>query len=111
MTAIAARGTRVSASRRDELLHRFHAWWHIGALGCVLALAAFLDFFHLSRNGYANTYYAAAVRSMSRSWHNFFFAAFDPGALVSVDKPPLALWLEVGSAKLFGYSGVAILLR
>ena len=47
---------------------------------------------------------------MLKSWHNFFFVSFDPGGLVSVDKPPLALWLEATSAKVFGYSGWAILL-
>jgi 4-amino-4-deoxy-L-arabinose transferase-like glycosyltransferase len=97
------------AGRRLDV-RRLAGYWHVGALGAVLGLAAFLDFFHLSRNGYANTYYAAAVRSMLRSWHNFFFVSFDPGGLVSVDKPPLALWLEAASAKLFGYSGFAILL-
>jgi len=79
-------------------------------LGAILALAAYLDFWNLGRNGYANTYYAAAVRSMLASWHNFFFASFDAGGLVSVDKPPLALWAEAASAKLFGYSGITILL-
>ena len=79
-------------------------------LAAILALAAFLDLFRLERNGYANEYYAGAVRSMLESWHNFFFVSFDPGGLVSVDKPPLALWLEAISAKIFGYSGWSILL-
>ena len=96
--------------RRGELVRRLATSWHVGAVGSVLALAAFLDFFRLDRNGYANSYYAAAVRSMLRSWHNFVFVSFDPGGLVSVDKPPLALWLEAASAKLFGYSGFTILL-
>ena len=91
-------------------VRRLSASWHLVALTGVLALAAFLDFFRLSRNGYANTYYAAAVRSMLRSWHNCFFVSFDPGGLVSVDKPPLALWAEAASAKLLGYSGLSILL-
>ena len=47
---------------------------------------------------------------MVSSWHNFFFVSFDPGGLVSVDKPPLALWAQALSAKIFGYSGWAILL-
>ena len=47
---------------------------------------------------------------MLLSWHNFFFASFDPGGLVSVDKPPLALWVETASAKLFGFSSASILL-
>ena len=86
------------------------AQWHRLALAGVLGVAAALDFVRLGQNGWANTYYSAAVRSMLRSWHNFVFVSFDPGALVSVDKPPLALWVEAASAKLFGYSGVAILL-
>jgi len=83
--------------------------WHHAALGCVLGLASALDFVDLSQNGYANTYYAAAVRSMLRSWHNFFFVAADPGGLMTVDKPPLALWVEAGSAKIFGFSGLSML--
>ncbi len=83
---------------------------HRLALGAILGLSAVLDFARLDRNGYANTYYAGAVRSMLRSWHNFFFVSFDPGGLVSVDKPPLALWLQAASAKVFGYSGVSLLL-
>ena len=79
-------------------------------LAAILALAACLDFWNLSQNAYANTYYAGAVRSMLRSWHNFFFVSFDPGGLVSVDKPPLALWLQAASAKVFGFSSFSILL-
>jgi 4-amino-4-deoxy-L-arabinose transferase-like glycosyltransferase len=84
--------------------------WHHAALAGILVLASYLDFAKLAQNGYANTYYAGAVRSMLDSWHNFFFVSFDPGGLVSVDKPPLALWVEAASAKVFGYSGVTILL-
>ena len=97
-------------ARPQAVVRRLTAYWHVGALGGILAVAAFLDLFRLGQNGYANEYYAGAVRSMLKSWHNFFFVAFDPGGLVSVDKPPLALWLEATSAKVFGYSGWAILL-
>ena len=98
-------------SRHSVLsLEWFWPAWHRVALGAVLVLAAFLNLFRLNQNGYANTYYSAAVRSMLESWHNFLFASFDPGGLVSVDKPPLALWVEAASAKAFGYSGFAILL-
>jgi 4-amino-4-deoxy-L-arabinose transferase-like glycosyltransferase len=79
-------------------------------LAAILALAAVLDCWKLAQNGYANAYYAGAVRSMTTSWHNFLFASFDQGGLVSVDKPPLALWVEAASAKAFGFSGVTILL-
>ena len=47
---------------------------------------------------------------MLRSLHNFFFVSFDPGGLITVDKPPLALWLQAASAKLFGFSPLSLLL-
>ena len=43
--------------------------WHRFALAGVLLLAAFLHFFRLEQQGYANLYYAAAVKSMLTSWH------------------------------------------
>jgi 4-amino-4-deoxy-L-arabinose transferase-like glycosyltransferase len=53
-------------------------------------------------------FYDAAVRSMGVSWHNFFFGAFEPGASVSIDKPPVDLWLQVASVKLFGFTPTAL---
>src|SRR4029077_1774493 len=49
-------------------------------------------------------------KSMLHSLHNFFFVSFDPGGLVSIDKPPLALWVQTASAKVFGFSPLALLL-
>jgi 4-amino-4-deoxy-L-arabinose transferase-like glycosyltransferase len=47
---------------------------------------------------------------MLQSWHNFFFNAFDPGGFVTIDKPPLGFWLQVASAKVFGFSGLSLML-
>jgi 4-amino-4-deoxy-L-arabinose transferase-like glycosyltransferase len=58
--------------------------------------------------GNLEIYYAAGVRSMSMSWHAFFFAAFDPRATVSLDKLPGAFWVQALSARLFGFSAAAI---
>lgn len=80
------------------------------ALAAILALAAGLRFWGLEQSGYGNQYYAAAVASMSQSGHNFFYAAFDPGGFVSVDKPPLGLWVQVWSVQVFGFSGWSLLL-
>ncbi|HEY2282393.1 MAG TPA: glycosyltransferase family 39 protein [Solirubrobacteraceae bacterium] len=80
------------------------------ALAAVLALSAVLNVNHLSRNGYANTFYSAAVRSMLHSWHNFFFVSFDPGGMVTVDKPPVGLWVQGLSAALFGFHPLSLLL-
>jgi hypothetical protein len=73
------------------------------ALGGILIVAAILRTLWLSQNGYGRLYYAAGVRSMLASWHNFFFNAFDPAGFVSLHKPPIALWLQVASAKLVGF--------
>lgn len=84
--------------------------WHKGALTLILLVAAFLNFFRLDQNGYGNTYYAAAVKSMLLNWHNFFFLSFDPGGFVSIDKPPLGFWLQAASAAVFGFNGWSLLL-
>ena len=75
----------------------------------LLALTAVLNLWSLSRNGWANDYYAAAVRSMSSSWHNFFFGSFDASGIMTVDKPPLALWVQALSVRVFGYHSLSIL--
>ena len=76
----------------------------------ILAFSFFLNFWNISQNGTCNEYYAACVKSMTQSWHNFFFVSFDPAGMVSVDKPPVGLWMQALSCKVFGYSGWAMLL-
>ncbi len=93
------RGTRALTARlarRPELV-------------AVLALTAVLDLWDLGRNGWANTYYSAAVRSMTSSWHDFLFASLDKSGLMTVDKPPLALWVQALSARVFGFHPLALL--
>jgi 4-amino-4-deoxy-L-arabinose transferase-like glycosyltransferase len=75
----------------------------------LLALAAVLDLWSLSRNGYANEYYGAAVRSMSTSWHAFLYGSFDASGVMTVDKPPLALWVQALSARVFGFGSWSLL--
>ncbi len=75
----------------------------------LIALASVLNLWHLSLNGWANTYYAAAVRSMSTSWHDFLFASLDKTGLMTVDKPPLAFWVQALSVRVFGYHPLSIL--
>ncbi len=78
-------------------------------LAVLLGLAALLYLWGLSKNGWANDYYSAAVRSMAGSWHDFLYGSFDAKGLMTVDKPPAALWVEALSAKLFGFNSLAIL--
>jgi 4-amino-4-deoxy-L-arabinose transferase-like glycosyltransferase len=62
----------------------------------------------LSANGFGNEYYAAGVRSMLQGAGLFFYNAFDPAGLVSLDKPPLAFWIQTAFAAVLGYSGWAL---
>jgi 4-amino-4-deoxy-L-arabinose transferase-like glycosyltransferase len=94
--------------RRAGVLGRVRL--HHLALGAVLAFSAVLNVNQLARNVYGNTFYAAAVRSMLDSAHNFFFVSFDPGGLITVDKPPLALWIQGLSAEVFGFHPLSLLL-
>ncbi len=98
------------AATDDRAISTSTDLWQRISLIAILLLAAFLNFFQLQLNGYGNNYYAAAARSMLTSWHNFFFVSFDPGGFVTVDKPPLALWIQTASAKVFGFSGFSLLL-
>ena len=96
-----------AAARSRERLAT--VWRGRPELLALLALAAVLDLWALSRNGMANTYYSAAVRSMSASWHDFLFASLDRSGVMTVDKPPLALWVQALSVRVFGFSSLSML--
>lgn len=87
-----------------------HLRRHHAALGCILAGSAVLNTYRLTQNDYGNTFYSAAVKSMLGSLHDFLYVSFDPGGLVMIDKPPLAVWVQAASAKLFGFSPLSLLL-
>ncbi|MGH2878352.1 MAG: glycosyltransferase family 39 protein [Solirubrobacteraceae bacterium] len=76
----------------------------------ILALSLVLNTVKLSQNAWGNTFYSASVKSMLGSLHNFLYASFDQGGLVSIDKPPLGVWVQVVSAKLFGFTPLSVLL-
>ncbi|MEA2322830.1 MAG: hypothetical protein QOD81_2680, partial [Solirubrobacteraceae bacterium] len=78
-------------------------------LAALLVLAGALNLWALSRNGWANEYYSAAVRSMTSSWHDLLYGSFDAAGVMTVDKPPLALWVQAASAKVFGFHALSLL--
>ncbi|HKT53965.1 MAG TPA: glycosyltransferase family 39 protein, partial [Caulobacteraceae bacterium] len=79
------------------------------ALAAVVTFAAVFNLWRLSGNAYGNTFYAAAVRSATLSWKNWFFGSFDPGGFITVDKPPVFLWFGGLAARVFGYSSWTLL--
>ncbi|MDX6729502.1 MAG: hypothetical protein QOK49_4307 [Baekduia sp.] len=103
--ALPRRLTRPTVLRRGD----DPAWVRPGLLA-VLALAAVLCLWDLTTNGMSNDYYAAAVKSGTESWKAWFFGALDPGSFITVDKPPLSLWLMGLSARVLGFSSFSMLL-
>lgn len=71
----------------------------------IMAFSLGLHLYNIESIGDANAYYTAAVESMLKSWSNFFFVAAEPGGSVTVDKPPLGLWIEAVFAYFLGVSG------
>jgi len=91
-------------------MHKRLHWRSTGPLLGAIVLATLLNTWALGQNGYANVYYSAGVKSMLQSWHNFFFVSADPAGLISIDKPPLGLWVQAASARVFGFSPLSLLL-
>ncbi|HEY1777146.1 MAG TPA: glycosyltransferase family 39 protein [Solirubrobacteraceae bacterium] len=111
ITPRAAEPARPSDPRAGGL-HAEGAWrfgLEYAGLGGVMLLSGLLEFVKLGQNGFANIYYSAAVKSMLQSWHAFFFVTADPNGLITVDKPPLGLWVQGLSAKIFGFTPLSLI--
>jgi 4-amino-4-deoxy-L-arabinose transferase-like glycosyltransferase len=93
-------------SRPVDTVLRWQPW----ALAAICVLAGALNVWNITSGGYGNSFYAAAVKSMSHNFTNFLFGSFDPYGVVTVDKPPMALWPQVVSVWIFGFHGWSVLL-
>jgi 4-amino-4-deoxy-L-arabinose transferase-like glycosyltransferase len=83
--------------------------WARPALLALLAATAVLYLAGLSRDGWANAFYAAAVQAGTKSWKAFFFGSFDAANFITVDKPPASLWVMDISARIFGLNSWSLL--
>lgn len=84
--------------------------WERPALLLILAANTLLYCWNLGINGWANYFYSAAVQSGLLDTSSFFFGSSDWGNSITVDKPPLSLWIMGLSVRLFGFNPVAMLL-
>jgi 4-amino-4-deoxy-L-arabinose transferase-like glycosyltransferase len=84
-------------------------WLRRAALVLIAALAGVLYAWSISHD-MLEFYYAAAVRSMSLSWHNFIFGAFDPAGTITLDKLPGAFWIQSLAVRAFGFHTWVIIL-
>ncbi|MEU0531061.1 ArnT family glycosyltransferase [Amycolatopsis tolypomycina] len=84
--------------------------WQAWALAGICVAAAVLYAWRIGAGQLGNTYYSAAVKSMTDSFTNFLFGSFDPYGVFTVDKPPMSLWPQALSVLVFGFHGWALLL-
>lgn len=84
--------------------------WARPALWALLAVSAVVYLWNLTVSGYANDFYAAAVKSATRSWTAWLFGSLDSANAITVDKPPASLWVMGLSARIFGFSSFSLLL-
>jgi 4-amino-4-deoxy-L-arabinose transferase-like glycosyltransferase len=83
--------------------------WTRPALAGLLVLTAVGYLWDLGRNGWGNTFYAAAVQAGTKSWKAFFFGSFDSSNYITVDKPPVSLWIMELSGRVFGFNAWSML--
>jgi 4-amino-4-deoxy-L-arabinose transferase-like glycosyltransferase len=83
-------------------------WERGGVLG-LLAGSLVLFGWGLAHAG-TNSYYAAAVLAGTQDLKAMFFGSLDAANAITVDKPPLALWLQVISTRAFGFGTWQMLL-
>ena len=76
--------------------------WARPALLALLAATTLLYTIGLSRSGWANDFYAAAVQASTKSWTALFFGSSDSSNFITVDKTPAFLWVMDVSARIFG---------
>lgn len=83
--------------------------WEYPALAVLLLATGLSYLYNLSANGWANSFYAAAVQAGSESWKAFFFGSSDAANSITVDKAPASLWIMELSVRLFGLNSWSML--
>lgn len=104
-----ALASRVEPGHAGENATKPPERWVRPAVFGLLAATAVLYFWNLTASGYGNSFYAAAVQSGTQDWKAWLFGSLDAGNVLTVDKPPAALWVTTAFARLFGFSGFTVL--
>ncbi|ADJ48483.1 glycosyl transferase [Amycolatopsis mediterranei S699] len=108
MTTVLPAPVSESRHRKEPAAHAPPRWVRPAAFG-LLAATAVLYFWNLTASGYGNSFYAAAVQSGTQSWKAWLFGSLDSGNVLTVDKPPAALWVGTAFARIFGFSSFTVL--
>jgi 4-amino-4-deoxy-L-arabinose transferase-like glycosyltransferase len=117
-TPISSRGHQGLPASGEPRWHRVLTLWRSPEDQPAWARPALLAIAVVAAVGYGwgmagasvEPFYGAAARSMSESWHDFIFGAFDPAGTVTVDKLPGALWVQALTLRAFGFHIWALVL-
>ncbi|MER7857625.1 glycosyltransferase family 39 protein [Amycolatopsis japonica] len=104
-----ALASRAEPGHVGETATKPPARWVRPAVYGLLAATALLYFWNLTASGYGNSFYAAAVQSGTQDWKAWLFGSLDAGNVLTVDKPPAALWVTTAFARIFGFSSFTVL--
>jgi 4-amino-4-deoxy-L-arabinose transferase-like glycosyltransferase len=83
--------------------------WTTPALVVLLVGTAALYLWDITASGWGNGYYAAATQAGAQSWTAWLFGGLDAGGVITVDKPPAALWVSGLFARVLGFSSWTVL--
>ncbi|QIH99922.1 glycosyltransferase family 39 protein [Rhodococcoides fascians A21d2] len=83
--------------------------WELIGLVALLFGTGVAYIWGLGASGWANSFYSAAIQAGSVSWKAFFFGSSDAANSITVDKPPMSLWLMSLSVRIFGLNTWAML--
>jgi 4-amino-4-deoxy-L-arabinose transferase-like glycosyltransferase len=108
--APAARPARRSTAARLLRARPNDPAWARPALLALLVATGLLYMVGLSRNGWANEFYAAAAQAGTESWKAFLFGSLDRSNFITVDKPAGFLWPMDLSGRIFGVNYWSLLL-
>ena len=83
--------------------------WEKWGIWILLINTAVAYLWNLGANGWANSFYTAAVQAGSQNWTAFFYGSSDAANSITVDKPPLSLWVMDLSVRMFGLNAWSML--
>ncbi|MFN3600987.1 MAG: ArnT family glycosyltransferase [Dietzia sp.] len=85
------------------------ARWEWPAFAALIVGTGVLYLWNLSTNGWANSFYSAAIQAGSQSWKAWFFGSSDAANSITVDKPPMSLWIPAIAVRIFGLNSWSII--
>lgn len=109
LSARPVRARRTAAVPAAQTVAQRATWAQRISLWVLLATTAVTYLWNLGINGWANSFYSAAIQAGSVSWKAFLFGSSDAGNSITVDKPPASLWIPELSVRIFGLNSWSIL--